>query len=135
MYYGLPQVRNYKHLLQVSRNGKWVDGGEFPSSLGSYATILKAKRGGTLDCMRYLYLDAVHMDIAFGDCVAVGGYCYALILVDHATRYNWTFGLKTLSSANIVLALCLFRAAAGFWTVPFTLTMISNYLVPPSANT
>ncbi len=53
------------------------------------------------------------MDIAFGDCVAVGGYCYALILIDHATRYDWTFGLKTLSSAYIISALCLFRATAG----------------------
>jgi hypothetical protein len=110
---GCRKFCNYKHLLQVSRDSKWVDGGEFPSSLGSYATIPKAKRGGTLDRMMYLYLDAVHMDIAFGDCVAVSCYRYALILVDCATRYNWTFGLKTLSSANIILALCLFRATAG----------------------
>ncbi len=102
---GCRKFCNYKHLLQVSRNGKWVDGSEFLSSLGSYATIPKAKRGGTLDRMMYLYLDAVHMDIAFGDCVAVGGYCYALILIDRATRYNWTFGLKTLSSADIIYGL------------------------------
>ncbi len=110
---GCRKFRNYKHLLQVSRDGKWVDGGESPSSLGSYATIPKAKRGGTLDCTRYLYLNAVHMHIAFEDCVAVGGYCYALILVDRATRYNWTFGLKTLSSADIISALRLFHATAG----------------------
>jgi hypothetical protein len=48
--------------------------------------------------MQYLYLDAVHMDIAFGNCLANGGFRYALILVDRGTRYNWTFGLKTLSS-------------------------------------
>jgi hypothetical protein len=110
---GCRKFHNYKHLLQFSCNGEWVDGGEFPSSLGSYASIPKAKRGGTLDRMMYLYLDAVHMDIAFGDCVAVGSYCYALILVDHATRYNWTFSLKTLSSTDIILALRLFCAAAG----------------------
>jgi hypothetical protein len=110
---GCHKFCNYKHILQVSRNGKWVDGGEFPSSLGSYATIPKAKRGGTLDRTRYHYLDAVHMDIAFGDCVAVGGYRYALILVDRATRYYWTFGLKTLASANIISALHLFCATAG----------------------
>ena len=54
------------------------------------------------------------MDIAFGDCISVGGYRFALILVDRATRYNWAFGLKTLSFDCILLALCLFRAAAGF---------------------
>jgi hypothetical protein len=33
---------NYKHILQVSRNGEWVDGGTFPPSLGAFATIPKA---------------------------------------------------------------------------------------------
>ena len=68
------------------------------TSLGSFATIPKAKHGLRLNCTHYCYLDAVHMDIAFGDCLLVGGYRYALILVDRASRYNWTFGLKSLSS-------------------------------------
>ena len=83
---GCCKFRNYKHLLQVSRDGELVDGGEFAPSLGSYATIPKAKRGGLLDKTKYKYLDAVHMDIAFGDCVSVGGYHYALILVDRTTQ-------------------------------------------------
>jgi hypothetical protein len=40
------------------------------------------------------------MDIAFGDCVSVGGFRYALILVDRATRYNWVYGLKDLSRSH-----------------------------------
>ena len=91
--------------LVVSRDGEWVDGGEFPPSLGSFATIPKAKRGKLLDCSHYRFLDAVHMDIAFGDCLSIGGFGYALILVDRATRYNWTFGLKSLSSDCILSAL------------------------------
>jgi hypothetical protein len=110
---GCRKFRNSKHLLQVSRDGEWIDGGEFPSSLGSFATIPKSKRGGTLDRTKYCYLDAVHMDIAFGDGVSVGGFRYALILIDRATWYNWTFGLKDLSSASIISALRLFRALAG----------------------
>ncbi len=35
---------NYKHLILVSRDGEWLDGDEFPPSLGSYATIRKASR-------------------------------------------------------------------------------------------
>jgi hypothetical protein len=93
---------NYKHLLQVSRNGEWVDGGEFSHLLGLFATIPKAKKGGALDRTKYRYLDAVHVDIAFGDCVSVGGFHYALILADQATHYNWTFGLKDLSLASII---------------------------------
>jgi len=82
---GCRKFRNYKHILHVSRNGEYIDSGEFPPSLGSFATIPKAKRGKQLDRSRYRYLDAVHMDIAFGDCLSVGGFRYALILVDRAT--------------------------------------------------
>ena len=32
--------------------------------------------------------------MAFGDCMSIGGYKYALIFVDRATRFNWCFGLK-----------------------------------------
>ena len=104
-------------------------------SLGSFATIPKAKRGAPLDRTSYHYLDAVHMDIAFGDCVSVGGYRYALILVDRATCYNWAFGLKTLSSECILVALHLFRTAAGPWLVASTVTVIPNSLDGPSATT
>jgi hypothetical protein len=68
---GCRKFRNYKHILEVSRDGEWMDGGEFPMSLGSDATVPKAKHGHPLDRTVYRYLDAVHMDIAFGDCVSV----------------------------------------------------------------
>eukprot|EP00956_Cyclotella_meneghiniana_P043606 scaffold278980_cov116-Cyclotella_meneghiniana.AAC.1 len=55
------------------------------------------------------------MDIVFGDCVALGlgGYRYALLLVDVATRYTWIYGMQTTSSANMILALETFRADTG----------------------
>ena len=53
------------------------------------------------------------MDIVFGDCLLVGGFHYALILVDRATRYSWVFGLTALRSDCIIGALRLFCAAAG----------------------
>ncbi len=110
---GCHKFWNYKTQLQVSRDGKWIDGGEFPPSLGSFATIPKAKRGLPLNKTKYFYLDAVHMDIAFGDCHSVGGYKYALILVNCTSQYNWTFGLKSFSSDCTCLALRLFWASAG----------------------
>jgi hypothetical protein len=76
---------NYKTLLQVSCDGEWFDSGKFPPSLGSFATIPKAKRGVPLDKTKYFYLDAVHMVIAFGDCLSFGGFKYTLILIDCAT--------------------------------------------------
>ncbi len=93
---GCRHFRNCKHILQTSLDGKWIDGGEFPLALGSYATILKAPRGGTIDRTHSCYLDIVHLDIVFGDCVSVGGFCYALVLVDRATRYTWVYGMKDL---------------------------------------
>jgi hypothetical protein len=110
---GCQMFKNYKTLLQVSRDGKQIDGGEFPPLLGSFATIPKAKRSKALTKQNYFYLDVVHMDIAFGNCLFVGGFKYTLILVDRATRYNWTFGLKWLSSESILLMLHLFCASAG----------------------
>jgi hypothetical protein len=79
---GYWKFRNYRHLLLVSSSSEWVDGGEFPSSLGSFAIFPKAKHGLLLDCTRYRYLDVVHMDIMFGNCLSVGGFFHALILVD-----------------------------------------------------
>jgi hypothetical protein len=71
---GCRKFKNYKHLLQVSRDGQWVDGGKFPPSLGSFATIPKSNKGKSLDRTHYRYLDTVHIDIAFGDCLLVGGF-------------------------------------------------------------
>jgi hypothetical protein len=96
---------NYKHLILVSCDREWFDGGDFSSFLGSYATIRKANSGGPLDWTKYKYLDAAHMDITFGDCLLIGGFCYVLILVDRATRYNWVFGLKNLLSDSILSAI------------------------------
>jgi hypothetical protein len=110
---GCHKFCNYKTLLQVSCDGEWIDGGKFPPLLGLFATIPKAKRGLPLDKTKYFDLDVVHMDIAFGDCLSVSGFKYALILVDRATQYNWTFGLKFLSSDCILLTLRLFWASAG----------------------
>ncbi len=43
----------------------------------------------------------------------MGGFCYSLIFVDRATRYNWVFGLKDLSRDLILSTFCLFWADAG----------------------
>jgi hypothetical protein len=96
-----------------------MDGGEFPVSLGSYARIHKPNRGSPIDHCKYKYLDAIHMNIAFGDCLSGGGFGYALILVDCATRYIWAFGLKNLSSDTILATIQLFCAATGSLTKCF----------------
>jgi hypothetical protein len=110
---GCCRFRNYKHILQTSLDRQWIDGGEFPLALGSYATIPKSKRGGAIDRTDSRFLDIFHLDIAFSDCVLVGGFRYALVLVDRATRYNWVYGLKDLLADSILLALRNFKADTG----------------------
>ncbi len=90
-------------------------------ALGSYVTIPKAKQGGNIDQTKSYFLDVVHVDIAFGDCVLVGGVCYALILVDRATCYNWVYGLKDLLSDSILSARCNFKADTGSYAHCFCL--------------
>jgi hypothetical protein len=51
----------------------------------------------------------------------VGGFCYALILVDRATRYNWVYGLKDFLSDSILSALRYFKADAGSYACCFHL--------------
>ncbi len=109
---GCQRFRNYKHIIQASLDGHWFNGGELSLALGAYTTIPKALRGSAIDRENSCFLDVVHVDIAFGDCISPGEVCYALIFVDRATHYNWVFGLKDLSSDSILLAFCLFR---GMW--------------------
>jgi hypothetical protein len=61
------------------------------------------------------------VDIAFGDCILVGDFRYALILVDRATRYNWVHGLKDLLSDSILSALRYFKADAWSYACCFRL--------------
>jgi hypothetical protein len=107
------QLTGLRHILQTSLDGQWIDGGEFPVSLGAFTTIPKAPRGKVINHEQSFYLDVVHVDVAFGDCVSTGGIRYSLVFVDRATRYNWVFGLKDLSSLSILSAFRLFRADAG----------------------
>jgi hypothetical protein len=105
--------RNYQHIIVTSKDGHLIDTGEFPLLLGSYTTILKAPCGKSIDPTLSYYLDIVHINIAFGDCVSIGGYKYALVFVGHATRYNWMFGLKSLQHDNILAAFPAFQDEAG----------------------
>jgi hypothetical protein len=51
---GCRKFKNYKQLLLVSRDGRWVDSGKLPPSLGSFATVLKGNKGKPI--VQTLYL-------------------------------------------------------------------------------
>jgi hypothetical protein len=110
---------NYQHIISTLKGGILCNTGKFPLSLGAYATIPKAAYGKPIDRLPSKYLGIVHVDIAFGDCVSVGGYKFALVFVDRATRYNWTFGLKSLQHGNIQATFLAFHAKAGSFARQF----------------
>jgi hypothetical protein len=82
-------------------------------SIGAFTTIPKAPHSKAIDHSTSKFLDIVHLNIAFGDCMSVGGFKYALIFVDPATRFNWCFGLKSLHQDGIISAFLAFHSEAG----------------------
>jgi hypothetical protein len=110
---------NYNHIIKASQDSKLINNGEFPISLGSYTTIPKASRGKTIDCYHSQYLDIIHVKFAFGDCAYIGSFKYALIFVDHATCYNWTFGLKLFKHDDILASFMAFRDKSGLFAKQF----------------
>jgi hypothetical protein len=93
---GCHQFQNYQHIITTPNGGTLINTGEFPLLLGTYATIPKAAHGKPIGRIPSKYLGIIHVDIAFGDCILVGGYKFVIVFVNWATCYNWTFGLKSL---------------------------------------
>ena len=98
--------------MTKATNASLVNSGLISSTIGSCATIANPSKGKPIKNRRQ-FLDKVHMDIVFGDCVALEGHCYALLLADLATRYSWLYGMLSLSSTSITSALELFKADVG----------------------
>jgi hypothetical protein len=103
----------FKNLVAMTKNGGFLDTGEFLTSIGAYTSIPKAPRGKPIDRTPSKYLDVVHLDIVFGDCMLVGGFKNVLIFVDRASHYNWCFGLKSLHHKYILAVFLAFCAEAG----------------------
>lgn len=110
--FGFRNFRNLQHLTLASKNASLIHTGELPKSIGDFTTIPNPPKGKLIK-KRRKYLDKVHMDIVFGDCVSLGGFRCALLLVDIATRYTWVYGLSSLTSTSIISALESFQSDAA----------------------
>ena len=98
--------------MLVSKDAKFVQGGEPCPSLGEFANLRKHKRGKALP-LSERYLDKVRLDIIYGNLISKLGFCFALLLIDHATKYIWVYGLKNLQSDCMIDAFEQFRADTG----------------------
>ena len=110
--FGCRRFKNQQHLTSASDNARLIHTGELPPTIGDFATIVNPPKGKPLR-KRRKFLDKFHMDIVFGDCVALGNFRYALLLVDVSTRYAWLYGLESLTSNEVIAALEAFQADAG----------------------
>jgi len=71
--FGCRRFRNQQHLASSSANTKLISTGELPTNLGSFATITNPPAGKSSQ-RQQKYLNKVHMDIVFGDCLSLGGF-------------------------------------------------------------
>ena len=53
------------------------------------------------------------MDITYGDTITPGGIQFALLIVDHKTRYNFILPLQDCKSASIITALQKLKTMAA----------------------
>ena len=95
---------NYKHFRCTSKDAKFVQGGKHCPYIGEFYNLRKRARGKYLAPTNH-YLDKVHLDIVFEDTTSKLGYRYAILLIDHATKYIWLYGVKSLLSKCIIEAL------------------------------
>jgi len=64
--------------------------------LGEVSTIPKPRRNTTPLNLPEKFGDLIHMDILFGSGTSIGGYRYALFLVDRATRQKFAYPMRSL---------------------------------------
>jgi hypothetical protein len=74
--FGCCRFRNQNHIVSASKNATHVHGGELLSTIDDFTTINNPPKGKHI-LKRYHFLDKVHMDIVYGDCLSLGGFHYA----------------------------------------------------------
>jgi hypothetical protein len=114
-YIGFRQLKDWSSVLAVAQPtiSFNTSNQDVPLELGDVANVKKSRRNTSPIPRPPTFLDVVHCDIGYGDCKAVGGARFCLILVDHATRYSWIYALKSLCHTNIIKVFQQFQVDAG----------------------
>ena len=78
------------------------------TDLGEVTTINKPKRNTNPLNLPEKFGDLIHMDILFGSGTSIGGYRYALFLVDRATRSKFVYPIRSLKNdiLNTIKTFC-----------------------------
>jgi hypothetical protein len=93
-YFGYRNLKNWMDLQQTGQDTiKIVKGNELPLEISDVANI-RHSCCNTIPVPRpEKYLETVHMDIGYGDCVSIRGFQWILTLRDCTTHFQWLYGL------------------------------------------
>ena len=113
-YIGFRTLKNWHSLINVGQPTiDIINYGTPPLELGDVANIRTSRRNTTPIPCPPNFLDVVHLDIGYGDCKAVEGAKYVILLVDWATRFSWVYALHSLNHKEIISVLQQFMIDAG----------------------
>lgn len=86
---------------------------ETPLQLGDVVNLKASRRNTTPVPRPTKFMDVAYCDLGYGDCAAVGGNRYVLLIVDRYTRFTWPFGLKSLAHDNLTKTFIQLRLLVG----------------------
>jgi hypothetical protein len=85
-YFGFRNLKNWLDLEATGQDTiKVTKGTECPLEISDVANIRHSHQNTTPVPRPMNYLQTVHMDIGYGDCVSIGSFHYVLILIDRTT--------------------------------------------------
>jgi hypothetical protein len=111
-YFGCRGLSDWTTLEHTRQGLHVLQDKDAPTTLSDITTISRNNKGKLLS-RPATSLHTVGMDIGYGEGTSPGGYKYALTLVDYATRYTWTSGLKNKMAESVIDALWSFFVDAG----------------------
>eukprot|EP00957_Ditylum_brightwellii_P007921 599857-Ditylum_brightwellii.AAC.1 len=77
------------------------------------ATMPKSNRNTNPIAKPSTFGEVFHFDIVYGSGTAIGGYRYALWLVDRAAQFVFQYRLKSLKEEELICTIGLFRRDCG----------------------
>ena len=87
--------------MAASNNGKIAICSTPPPTIEEFDTIAKSPNSYTISHPTN-YLQRVHINIIYGECVALGVHRCVLSLIDCPMLYFWEYVMRTLSCADLI---------------------------------
>ncbi len=102
-YLGFCQINNWDVIHDIAQpNIDIIKTGEKVLELGDVANIKKSRKNNIPIQRPLNFMDTVHMDIGYGDCLAVGGAQYCVLFVDRSVRKHFVYPLRSLNHEEII---------------------------------